>query len=81
MNLVEQLEKYSVKALDDFVQEYKTDLDIRFVAMWQNADEAQKEMCLNKQVMATEFVKPEIKAKAEKYLKDHGEWSRMKGKK
>lgn len=77
MNLVEQLEKYSVKALDDFVQEYKTELDIRFVAMWRYASKAEREMAMNKLVFNTKGVDWSVKDKAIAYLKEQGEWKYM----
>lgn len=77
LNLIDQLNKYDVEALNDYVLIYKDVLDIRFVSMWHYANKAGREMAMNKLVINTKGVDENVKDKAIAYLKEHGEWKYM----
>ena len=77
LNLIDQLNKYDIEALNDYVLIYQDVLDIRFVSMWHYANKSQREMAMNKLVFNTKGVDWSVKDKAIAYLKEQGEWKYM----
>lgn len=77
LNLIDQLNKYDIEALNDYVLIYQDVLDIRFVSMWHYANKSQREMAMNKMIIRTVGVDWNVKDKAIAYLKEHGEWEYM----